>query len=100
MTGRCAYLNIPSYSNRSLYVAAAFATASSLFRMFASVTGDQKDAAYADLLLSHGVQLYSCSKTINFSKYQFSVPTVKDIYASTGMCKQNKNNGARAHVEL
>ncbi|RCH87102.1 hypothetical protein CU097_002569 [Rhizopus azygosporus] len=63
--------------------AAAFATASSLFRMFASVTGDQKDAAYADLLLSHGVQLYSCSKTISFSRYQFAVPTVKDIYAST-----------------
>ncbi|KAG1150040.1 hypothetical protein G6F38_002333 [Rhizopus arrhizus] len=64
--------------------AAAFATASSFFRLLGSVTGNQDDKNYADILLSHSTQLYNCSKSIIPIQYQSSVPTLLGIYGSTG----------------
>ncbi|KAG0939102.1 hypothetical protein G6F57_006444 [Rhizopus arrhizus] len=63
--------------------AAAFATASSFFRLLGSVTGNQDDKNYADILLSHSTQLYNCSKSIIPIRYQSSVPTILGIYGST-----------------
>ncbi|EIE83308.1 hypothetical protein RO3G_08013 [Rhizopus delemar RA 99-880] len=63
--------------------AAAFATASSFFRLLGSVTGNQDDKSYADILLSHSTQLYNCSKSIVPIRYHFSVPTLLGFYGST-----------------
>lgn len=65
-------------------IAAAFATASSFFRLLGSVTGNQDDKSYADILLSHSTQLYNCSKSIVPIRYHFSVPTLLGFYGSTG----------------
>ncbi|KAI9276405.1 Six-hairpin glycosidase-like protein [Sporodiniella umbellata] len=55
---------------------AAFATASSFFRV-------QNESDYADTLLSHSKQLYNCSKSIDHVRYQKSVPTATLVYGST-----------------
>ncbi|KAG1646358.1 hypothetical protein G6F44_000919 [Rhizopus delemar] len=63
--------------------ATAFATASSFFHVLASETGDESNTAYANVLLLHATKLYNCSQSIEYTRYQSSVPTVKDVYAST-----------------
>lgn len=69
-------------------IATAFATASSFFHVLASETGDESNTAYANVLLLHATQLYNCSQSIEYTRYQSSVPTVKDVYASTSKKKK------------
>ncbi|KAG1516563.1 hypothetical protein G6F53_002064 [Rhizopus delemar] len=63
--------------------AAAFATASSFFRLLGSVTGNQDDKSYADILLSHSTPLYNFYKMFFPIRYHFCVPTLLGFYGRT-----------------
>lgn len=80
----CSLIFIYNFYPQSL--ATAFASASTFFNHLAqSKAGNQEDSKYADILLVHATQLYNASHSIlPYSRYQSSVPTVVDAYASTG----------------
>ncbi|KAI9481618.1 MAG: family 9 glycosyl hydrolase [Benjaminiella poitrasii] len=84
----------PSYQINETYfgtdvaamTAAAFASASILFRTLAQVTDFNKkeDTMYADLLLQHASQLYDAAYHIRpYVIYHDSVPAVRNVYGST-----------------
>lgn len=82
--------NDATYTNRLTWdaftIATAFASASTFFTNLVDVTNEnQDDRKYADILLTHAIELYSAARNIlPYSRYHKSVPTMKHVYSSSG----------------